>query len=63
MEYPTLMLIAIGKTGDVQIVSEPRKIITLASSIAEAGLPEVIVMLSEETRSRFRICRIPLIFF
>lgn len=57
------MLIAIGKTGDVQIVSEPQKIMTLASSIAEAELPEVIVMLSEGTRSRFRICRMPLIFF
>ena len=40
-----LMLIAIGKTGDVQIVSEPRKIMTLASGLAVAGLPEVIEML------------------
>ena len=43
----TLMLIAIGKTGDVQIVSEPRKIMTLASGLAVAGLPRVIEMLKE----------------
>ena len=41
----TLMLIAIGKTGDVQIVSEPRKIMALASGLAVAGLPKVIEML------------------
>ena len=41
----TLMLIAIGKTGDVQIVSEPRKIISLASGLAVSGLPKVIEML------------------
>ena len=33
------MLIAIGKTGDVQIVSEPRKMMTLANGLAVAGLP------------------------
>ena len=43
----TLMLIAIGKTGDVQIVSEPRKMMTLASSFAVAGLPKVIEMLKD----------------
>ena len=43
----TLMLIAIGKTGDVQIVSEPRKIMTLASGLAVAGLPKVIEMLKD----------------
>ncbi len=41
----TLMLIAIGKMGDVQIVSEPRKIISLASGLALSGLPKVIEML------------------
>ena len=41
----TLMLIAIGKTGRVQIVSEPRKIMALANGLAVAGLPEVIEML------------------
>src|SRR3979490_3190382 len=29
----TLMLIAIGKTGDVQIVSEPRKMMALANGL------------------------------
>ena len=43
----TLMLIAIGKTGDVQIVSEPRKMMTLASGLAVAGLPKVIEMLKD----------------
>ena len=43
----TLMLIAIGKTGDVQIVSEPRKMMALASDLALAGLPKVIEMLQE----------------
>ena len=43
----TLMLIAIGRTGDVQIVSEPRKMMTLASGLAVAGLPEVLEMLKD----------------
>lgn len=43
----TLMLVAIGKTGDVQIVSEPRKMMALANGLAVAGLPEVIEMLKE----------------
>lgn len=43
----TLMLIAIGKTGDVQIVSEPRKMMALASGLAIVGLPKVIDMLKD----------------
>ena len=43
----TLMLIAIGKSGDVQIVAEPRKMMTLANGLALAGLPKVIDMLKE----------------
>lgn len=43
----TLMLIAIGRTGDVQIVTEPRRIIALASGLAVAGLPKVISMLKD----------------
>lgn len=43
----TLMLIAIGRTGDVQIVSEPRKMMALANGLAVAGLPKVIEMLKE----------------
>ena len=42
-----LMLIAIGKTGDVEIVSEPRKMMALASGLAVAGLPTVIEMLKD----------------
>lgn len=42
-----LMLIAIGRTGDVQIVSEPRKMVSLASGLAVAGLPKVIEMLKD----------------
>ena len=43
----TLMLIAIGKTDDLQIVSEPGKMMSLASGLAIAGLPKVIEMLAE----------------
>jgi hypothetical protein len=43
----TLMLIAIGKTGDVGVVSEPRKMMALASGLAVAGLPKVIEMLRD----------------
>ena len=43
----TLMLIAIGKTGDVEIVSDPRKMMALASGLAVAGLPNVIEMLKD----------------
>lgn len=42
-----LMLVAIGRTGDVQIVSEPRKMMRLASGLAVAGLPKVIKMLQD----------------
>lgn len=42
-----LMLIAISKSGDVQIVSEPRKMISLANGLAVAGLPKVIDMLKD----------------
>lgn len=43
----TLMLIAIGKTGDLEIVSDPRKMIALANGLAVAGLPNVIEMLKD----------------
>lgn len=42
-----LMLIAIGKTGDVNIVSKPGDIIKLANDLAVAGLPKVIEMLKD----------------
>lgn len=43
----TLMLIAISKSGDVQVVSEPRKMMALANGLAVAGLPRVIEMLKD----------------
>lgn len=43
----TLMLIAISKSGNVQIVSEPRKIMALANGLAVAGIPRVVEMLHE----------------
>lgn len=43
----TLMLIAIGKEDEVDIVSEPRKIMRLADRLAVAGLPKVIEMLKD----------------
>lgn len=42
-----LMLIAIGKTGDVNIVSKPGDVMKLASDLAVAGLPKVIEMLKD----------------
>lgn len=41
----TLMLLAIGHSGDVQIVSEPRRMMALANGLAVAGLPKVVEML------------------
>ncbi len=43
----TLMLVAIGVSGDVEIVSEPRRMMSIASGLAVAGLPKVIEMLGE----------------
>ncbi len=43
----TLMLIAIGQTGNVEIVSDPRKMMALANGLAVAGLPNVIEMLKD----------------
>ena len=42
-----LMLIAIGKTGNVQIVSEPREMMKLASGLAIAGVTKVVEMLTD----------------
>lgn len=41
----TLMLVAIGVSGNVDIVSKPRKMMAIASGLAVAGLPKVIEML------------------
>ena len=41
------MLIAIKKTGSVEIVSEPRQVMTLANGLAVAGLPRVVEMLKD----------------
>lgn len=43
----TLMLLAIGHSGDVNVVSEPRKMMSLANGLSVAGLPKVIDMLKE----------------
>jgi hypothetical protein len=43
----TLMLIAIGKTRDIQIVAEPRKMMALANGLAVAGLPKVLEMIKD----------------
>jgi hypothetical protein len=43
----TLMLVAIGQTGDIQIVSEPRKMMAIANGLAVAGLPKVVEMLKD----------------
>ena len=41
-----LLLIAIAKTNDVEIVSQPTRIMNLANSLAAAGLPRVVHMLT-----------------
>ena len=41
----TLMLIAVAKTGDVEVVSKPRKMMAIANGLAVAGLPDVIEMI------------------
>ncbi len=46
---PTLMLIAIAKTDNVQIVSDPRKMLTIFNGLAAAGLPKVVEMLRDGT--------------
>ncbi len=43
----TLMLIAIGKSDNVEIVSRPREMMAVASGLAIAGLPKVIEMLKD----------------
>ncbi len=43
-----LMLVATGRTGDIQVVSEPRKMMmTLFSNLAVTGLPKVVEMLKD----------------
>lgn len=42
-----LMLIAISKRGDVQVVSKPREMMSIANGLAVVGLPKVIAMLRE----------------
>jgi hypothetical protein len=43
----TMMLIAVGNSGNVSIVSEPRKMMLLANGLAVAGLPKVLDMLGD----------------
>lgn len=42
-----LMLIAISQSGDVQVVSNPRKMMALANGLAVAGIPKVLEMLKD----------------
>lgn len=44
-----LMLVAIAHSGSIEIVSEPRKMMTLANGLAIAGFPLVLDMLKEGT--------------
>ena len=41
------MLIAISKSGNVYVASEPRKMMALANGLAVAGLPKVSEMLKD----------------
>ena len=42
-----LMLLAIGLKDDVQIVSDPRKMMSIANGMAVAGFPRIIEMIRE----------------
>jgi hypothetical protein len=42
-----IMLVAIGITGDVGVVSDPRRMMALANGLAVAGVPKVIEMLKD----------------
>jgi hypothetical protein len=42
-----LMLVAIAETGEVEIVGEPRRMMSIANGLAVAGLPRVLEMLKE----------------
>ncbi len=42
-----LILIAISKTEDVEIVTQPRKIMTLVNSLAVTGMKELLNMLKD----------------
>ena len=43
----TLMMIAVSKTEEIEIVSEPRRMMSIANGLAVSGLPKVIEMLKE----------------
>jgi hypothetical protein len=43
----TVMLIAIGVEDNVEILSEPRRIMAIANGLAAAGIPEVVDMLQD----------------
>lgn len=42
-----LMLIAVGVTGDTEILAEPRRVMNLANQYAAGGLPDVIDLLKD----------------
>lgn len=42
-----LMLIAIKMTGEIEIASEPRQVMSLANGLAVAGLPKIVEMLRD----------------
>ena len=43
----TVMLIAVAAENSINIVGEPRKIITIANGLAAAGIPQVVELLSD----------------
>jgi hypothetical protein len=42
-----LTLIAMSRTDDIKIAAEPRRIMSMASELAAAGLPHVLLMLRD----------------
>jgi hypothetical protein len=43
-----LMLVAIAHSGNIQVVSEPRKMMTIANGLAIAGLPRLLDMIKSD---------------
>ena len=42
-----MMLIAIAVENDVEIVGEPRRMMTIANGLAAAGIPHIVEMLRD----------------
>ena len=42
-----LMLIAVARTGDIEVLNEPNRVFSLANGLAAAGMPRVVELLQD----------------